>query len=188
VAGLSVERFLEVADTKKRLDKLNKSFKSKLAIMSVMIIWIFAFLFSLPIVLSIDLVELVDDSFSCETTWNEVEMNSFFLIKFIVIFILPFTVILYSSIRLLIFLNEQKNSYVCQAPNIQLNDLAINNLNETTRKIKNDETKPLNLVKKLKSQSQIVKIKAIKIVLSIVLLFFLQWVSNFLLLLYKLFE
>ena len=218
--ALSVERFLEVADKKKRLVKLKNKIKLRIISAYMASVWLFAFLFSLPIVMSIELVQLVDNSFMCETNWSEFKMNTFFTIKFI----LPFTIIFMSSVKLLIFLIKHKNSaasksVACQKITVLQTEKIIstrvrnsldmksnNSNNNMTLSVKNrfnvsksfDNLGPLlrrssdvfeinnhknkkitdskkNYRINLKSQSKAIKTKAIKIVLSIVSLFIIQW-------------
>ena len=225
--ALSVERFLEVADKKKRLTKLNKKTKLKIICIYMASVWLFAFIFSLPIVVSIELVQLVDNSYMCETNWTDVTMNSFFSIKFVFIFILPFAIILFTSVKLLVFIAKQKNVQSCKKnTRLMAEEIALNskrkvleiksssntynnvnlstlnhlniskssenlrknsNINEilNTRKTKTRDsrkikTRDLRKKRRFKSHSKAIKMKAIKIVLSIVFLFIIQWFESFL--------
>jgi hypothetical protein len=216
--ALSVERFLEVADKNKRFTKLRNKIKLKIISIYMGCVWLFAFLFSLPIVISIELVQLADNSYMCETNWTEVTMNSFFSIKFVCIFILPFTIILFTSVKLLVFITKQKNALACQkktllmAENIALNSVkkdlekktssntnvtvaVVNRVNtlkgsknlRTNSNIKEMINKRINKKRndsrkkrRLRSHSKAIKMKAIKIVLSIVFLFIIQWYDLFL--------
>jgi len=66
---------LEIADSKKRLEKLSEKFKIACALLYLAIVWIFAILFSLPMVLSFKEGVSLDDSFVCDTSWNNTQVN-----------------------------------------------------------------------------------------------------------------
>ena len=67
---------------------MSNRLKTIIAITYIIIIWIFAILFSLPMVLSFETGVSIDGSFMCDTKWTESELNSFFIIKYLFIFII----------------------------------------------------------------------------------------------------
>lgn len=146
----------------------------------LMLIWLLAFLFTLPIILSVELISF-DDVNSCDSNWTEATFNSFFVIKFFVAFIIPSTIILFSSIKLVTFLIKSKkmsNLKSKDSEDIKLVDInseySSKNINskllDSSTRLKRTLKKPIpNQI------SNGIKKKAIKIVLSIVLLFFIQF-------------
>jgi len=109
---LSLERFIEITDTKKRLDKYSEKFKIWLASLYVTLLWIAAILFSLPMIVSTTLNHDVNFKPFCDSKWNQKQLNQFFFIEFVFSFILPFAIIVFSSSKLLIFLNNWKKQSV----------------------------------------------------------------------------
>lgn len=178
VTALSVERFFEVADKKKRLEKLSNQFKNFLAYVFLVLTWIIAILFSMPLVSSIRLEELQNNSFTCETDWTENKMNGFFIVKFVLVFALPFSIICFSSIKLLIFLKQSK------ILNQSINSTPVNRV-----KSKKDCMKTIrkqDTIKRDKKTKRIrVRKKAINTVLSIVAVFLAQWFPLWMAELYK---
>lgn len=170
VAALSVERYFEVADKKKRLEKYSDRLKLLIGTLYLISVWIFAFLFSLPMILSIELRESMNNSHTCDTNWTQFTLNVFFAIKFTFIFIIPFSVILISSIKLLLFLKKWRR-LAKPVPRI------ISLLKPTKNEDKISELR----VTRVSTTTPVVRIKkdirkkAIQIVLSIVFLFLVQW-------------
>lgn len=109
IVALSVERYFDIADAKRRLEKFSEKSKLTFIVLCITFIWLFAFLFSLPMVVNIKL-EKRNKSVSCETNWNEQQINAYFMSKFIFIFIVPCFLIMFSSIRILQFLNRWRKS------------------------------------------------------------------------------
>ncbi|CAF0715721.1 unnamed protein product, partial [Brachionus calyciflorus] len=107
VTALSVERFFDVADKKKRFN--NYSNKYKLFIIGIYLIftWLFAFFFTLPFVSSVYLQKF-GSNYSCQTSWSDTSMKIYFITIFFIIFLTPYLIIIISSVKLLIFLNEWK--------------------------------------------------------------------------------
>ena len=110
VSALSIERFFDIADKKKRFELYSSKFKMLVICVLLIIIWIFAIVFPLPMILSVRL-DANNNITNCKSSWNDKKLNIFFIIKFIFIFLFPFTIISVSSTKLLIFFNEwRKNS------------------------------------------------------------------------------
>lgn len=175
VAALSVERYFEVADKKKRVEKLSDRFKLMIGVFYLVCVWIFAFLFSLPMILSIELHESINDTNICDTNWNHLTLNVFFAVKFIFIFIVPFSIILISSIKLLLFLQQWRRLRL--SPTSKQTTLNVL-LRQTTRTDQDasNEVKLKRVRNSIKRKSKIdIRKKAIHIVLSIVVLFIIQW-------------
>ena len=106
MTALSVERYTKVTDTKKRS---STKFKILIIILSLTCVWLFGIIFSLPIVLSFESKTLNNGlasvaSSSCQTTWTDKQLNDFFFIKCLFIFVIPFAIILVSSVKLVVFL------------------------------------------------------------------------------------
>jgi uncharacterized membrane protein (Fun14 family) len=148
VAALSLERFLVVTDNKKRLENLSDKFKKFIVFIYLTIIWLIGIIFSLPLLLNIYLGKSMDDTYTCELNIDETKQDIILILRFFLIFILPFSIILTSSVKLIFFL--KKNSF-------------------STRRKSNSNEKESN------SKANSVHQKAIKIVLSIVFMFIIQW-------------
>jgi uncharacterized membrane protein (Fun14 family) len=151
VAALSLERFLVVTDNKKRLENLSDKFKKFIVFIYLTIIWLIGIIFSLPLLLNIYLGKSMDDTYTCELNIDETKQDIILILRFFLIFILPFSIILTSSVKLILFL--KKNSF----------------LTRTGSKSNEKESKSLIL------KANPVHQKAIKIVLSIVFMFIIQW-------------
>ena len=107
VTALSIERFFDVADTKKRFDKFSNQFKLLIITIYILLTWLFAILYPLPMILSIDVdTNNHTSQINCITRWDENKLILFFFTKFILIFLIPFSIIAFSSIKLLLFLNR----------------------------------------------------------------------------------
>lgn len=106
VAALSVERFLDVTDKKKILDSFSNKFKLLIIILYCITIWLFSFSFSFPLIFSIRKKKDV-----CQSEWSDSTIRLFFISKLIVIFIIPYFIIIISSLKLLIFLNNWKKKF-----------------------------------------------------------------------------
>ena len=119
ISILSVERCIEVLDTKRRT---SQKFKNFLTGLCLIVIWLFAVVFSLPIVLSFESNILHNGSFTCEMTWTDQKTNAFFIVKYLLIFIVPFTIILVSSTKLLIFLVKWQRKMSNSKPTITTNE------------------------------------------------------------------
>ena len=130
---------------------------------TVVSIWLFGFVFSVPGLLSIKLDESVDGSHACGSNWNEHESNIFLLIKFIFIYIIPILIILFSSTKLLIFLRDSKK-LVYLGQKFKASHQESKNPNHSQNKVKLFRNKKNNVQK-----------RAVKMVLSIVVLFITQW-------------
>ena len=148
VAALSLERFLVVTDNKKRLENLSDKFKKFIVFIYLTIIWLIGIIFSLPLLLNIYLGKSMDDTYTCELNIDETKQDIILILRFFLIFILPFSIILTSSVKLIFFL--KKNSFLTRTGS------------------KSNE-------KESNSKANSVHQKAIKIVLSIVFMFIIQW-------------
>ncbi|CAF1102430.1 unnamed protein product, partial [Brachionus calyciflorus] len=103
VAALSVERFLDVTDKKKFLDSFSNKFKLLIIILYCILIWIFSFSVSFPLIFSIKKTKDV-----CQSDWSDSSIRFFFIGKLVAIFIIPYFIIIISSLKLLLFLNKWK--------------------------------------------------------------------------------
>ena len=118
IMALSIERFLEIADERKRLNKIKRMTKMLFTFAYILFTWSMAFMFSFPMIASMQLVNH-DGIFSCDTTWSDSHLKIFFIAKLIIIFFIPYAFIMFSSVKLLIFLNRwrtmEKYRYAEQA-------------------------------------------------------------------------
>ena len=104
VAALSIERYLVVCDDKKRIEQFSDKFKIFITLVFLGLVWAVAIMFPLPFVLSLS--QNLKKGVVCYSYWAEDSIVTFFLLKFILIFLLPYTLIILSSIILLSFLRE----------------------------------------------------------------------------------
>ena len=174
------------------------------------IVWLSALLFSLPMILSFESNISVEGSYSCDTTWSDKTLNNFFIVKYIFMFIVPFSIILVSSSKLLIFLNNWKRKrmqnkkkrnkeskrFLFRSSCKKTVSSSMKNSNETKYVVEKslfevstfkteinqcdtqDNSTSFRIriqATKRKVKSKMIRNKAIKIVLCIVLLFFIQW-------------
>lgn len=109
VCSLSVERFFEVADTKKRIENFTSKFKIFATMVFVVMAWSTAFAFSTFMIVSIDLVKN-DHIHICVSKWSDLTLKLFFSFKFLFVFVIPYIIILISSVKLLLFLNKWRTS------------------------------------------------------------------------------
>lgn len=112
ITALSVERFFEVADEKRRLDSFSNKFKVLMITIYLILVWLFAILFSMPMVFSIRIESLNNSTIICTSSWTEEQINIFFAIKFVFMFIFPYSIITVSSVKLLMFLNRWKQNSI----------------------------------------------------------------------------
>jgi len=158
IAALSFERFLVVTDNKNSLEKLSDDFKKTVVFIYISIIWLIGILISLPLLNYIKLAKSNNDTYSCELDINENKHNIILILRFVLIFLIPFTIILVSSIKLIVFLRKRTTASII--------------LKEKSSKI--SKKKSLVVVYSSNKYNHIQR-KAIKIVLSIVLMFLIQW-------------
>jgi len=156
VAALSLERYLIVADSKRNFDKISDKFKLFIVYFYLAIIWFIGIIFSLPLILNIHLGKSAEDNYTCELNIDETKKNILFIAKFIFIFLMPFTIILFSSVKLILFLKNKKKNSV--------------SLKFSKRKSLQGEK-----ILIVKTNGRNHHKKAIKIVLSIVFMFIIQW-------------
>ena len=157
IAALSFERFLVVTDNKNSLEKLSDDFKKTIVFIYISIIWLIGVLISLPLLNHIKLSKAKNHTYSCELDINENKHNIIIILRFILIFLIPFTIILISSIKLIVFLRKKTTASMILKEKTSI----------TSRK------KSLIVVSSNKYNQ--IQRKAIKIVLSIVLMFLIQW-------------
>ncbi|CAF0924664.1 unnamed protein product [Brachionus calyciflorus] len=110
IAALSVERFLDVADKKNCFEITGNRLKPCFIVIYSILVWMFALCFTLPIIFSIQLKKN-DEFYNCESDWEDSTLKLFFIIKLFLIFIIPYTVIIISSFKLLKFLNDWKKRF-----------------------------------------------------------------------------
>ena len=156
IAALSFERLLFVTD-KKTARKLSNKCKKTILFVYISIIWLISILFSLPLLNHIKLGISYDYIYSCELNINENNHDILLILRFVLIFLIPFIIILVCSIKLIVFIKKKKT----------LNTIVIKNTNITEK----NGSRVLITIK----QSNPKKRKSIKIVLSIVFMFAVQW-------------
>ncbi len=136
----------------------NIDFKKTIVFIYISIIWLIGILISLPLLNHIKLSKSNNDTYSCELDINENKHNIILILRFVLIFLIPFTIILVSSIKLIVFLRKRTTASII--------------LKEKSSKI--SKKKSLVVVYSSNKYNHIQR-KAIKIVLSIVLMFLIQW-------------
>ncbi|RNA15765.1 Poly-cysteine and histidine-tailed [Brachionus plicatilis] len=110
VAALSVERFYDVTD--KNCSELSSDrLKPCFTILYSIFVWAFALCFSLPLISSIQLKKHNQNVFICQSDWDDSSLRIFFVLKLFLIFIFPYSVITFSSCKLLKFLNNWKKRF-----------------------------------------------------------------------------
>ncbi len=174
VAALSFERFLVVTDNKMKFEKL-------ILLIYLIIIWLVGILFSLPFLLNIQLGKSTDETYACELGIDEKQMNILLFIKFILMFFIPFTIILLSSVKLIIFI--QKKSFlrikvIKRKAKFNLKDEKIElieqYISESTSLIEKTSEQRNSITSQPSLKSKVHR-KAIKMVLLIVFIFVIQW-------------
>lgn len=153
VAALSLERLLVVTDNKKSLEKLSEKFKKFIVFIYLTIIWLIGIILSIPLLINISLAKSKDNTYTCILNFDEDKKSVLFIIKFILIFLIPFAVILFCSIKLISFLKNKTPVSV----------------KFSKKRVHNGQT-----IVVLQSNQSHHK-KAIKIVLSIVFMFIIEW-------------
>ena len=174
VAALSFERFLVVTDNKMKLEKL-------ILFIYLTIIWLVGILFSLPFLLNIKLGKSTDETYACELGIDEKKMNILLFIKFILMFFIPFTIILLSSVKLIIFVQKKsfiKTKVIKRKAKFNLKDEKIELIeqysSESTSLIEKTSEQRNSITSQPSLKSKVHR-KAIKMVLSIVFMFVIQW-------------
>ena len=77
--ALSLERWLEIADSKKRLEKYSEKFKIIWVLFYIALVWLVALIFPLTLVLSLKEEVTINGSFKCDTNWENQQVLIFFL-------------------------------------------------------------------------------------------------------------
>ena len=156
IAALSFERLL-IVTYDNTTSKLSKKCKKRIFFIYITIIWLISIFFSLTLSNHIELRKFSDYIYSCELNINENNHDILLILRFVLIFLIPFIIILVCSIKLIVFIKKKKT----------LNTIVIKNTNITEK----NGSRVLITIK----QSNPKKRKSIKIVLSIVFMFAVQW-------------
>lgn len=189
VCALSVERYFDVTKyIKKTMDSYSNKFKIFVTLLYIVNLWLFSVIYILPFVLSIDLFRIKDTS-ECNSNWSDNSLQIYFMLKFFAIFFMPFCVILFCSLKILIFLlkwkinaSSEKRSWIAYifGPSSPQKEL----LKKLIKVEKSDSnTVYQTIVCNYSFRSKKVKIcylssirrKAIVLVLAIVFMFLVQW-------------
>jgi hypothetical protein len=185
VVALCMERFFTVADTKKRTENMSNKFKMFITLIYLLFVWLVAIFFSLPFIDSLE--HDFPNNITCNTNWSDFSLNIFFAIKFIFIFLLPYTLISISSIKLLSFLNKwrrridkQKKKTRNLLNKMDRNSKLLNDESFVPDHSSNDKKKSKSFKKNSYNASKSnlhskIQRKSSRTVLLIVLLFFIQW-------------
>lgn len=204
ITGLSVERFFDVADSKKRFENFSNKFKVFIIILYIIFSWFIAFVFTIPFVLSV-YSHKNGTSDSCHSLWDETSINTYFFLKFFFIFLIPYLIIIISSIKILLFLNEWKKrisktnegsrksvaSLIIKSNSTFLNSISLSRLashSVDTRltdisTIENDKKLVKHSIKNSDHKNTYingayltsVRKKAVRLVLAIIFVFLIQW-------------
>ena len=112
VTALSVERFFVISSSRSRIGTMNKSIRICTTLFYIFTTWTIALSFSLLMISSIRLGGK-DGAYSCQSIWSDDQIKSFFFIKLVFIFFIPYALITVSSTKLLIFLSLWRSRRNC---------------------------------------------------------------------------
>lgn len=204
ITGLSVERFFDVADSKKRFENFSNKFKIFVIILYIIFSWSIAFVFTFPFVLSV-YSHKNGTSNSCQSLWDEKSIKIYFFLKFFLIFLIPYIIIIISSTKILLFLNEWKKrirktnegsrkslaSLIIKSNSTFLNSISLSRLASHSVDTRLTDISSIELDKNLAKHSTkssdhkknylngayltSVRKKAVRLVLAIIFVFLIQW-------------
>ncbi|CAF1517263.1 unnamed protein product [Adineta steineri] len=108
ITALSVERYMDVRETSRRY---NDQVKSALVLGYIVVLWIFAILFPLPMSSSLFVhnrsrAALVSGVSECKSRWTANELSRYVQLKFACAFLLPSLITCTFSFRLILFLHR----------------------------------------------------------------------------------
>ncbi len=176
--------------------------KDRYVIILMVLVWLISIILSLPGLISIKLDQSLDGSFACGSKWNEKETSIFFILKFVILFLFPFTSIFISSIKLILFLRSSNEKFYVKYTRVffpsdyvelenvkikQKNRFSLPNINlgkrslvptykyEKRLSLPNKNKGKINL-KIIKPKKNNVHKKVVKMILAIVFLFVIQWI------------
>ncbi|CAF0749774.1 unnamed protein product, partial [Brachionus calyciflorus] len=188
ICALSIERYFDVTkNIKKSIDKYSNKFKIFITFLYLFILWSLAITYIIPFVISIDLFH-EGSTDVCNSKWSDKSLRYYFLIKFLTMFLVPFSIILWCSVKILIFLLKWKINSNCKSRSIFsmiLNSSPNHEMCKQLIKIEHNEdrnnyqTLVCNIsvrTKKIKiSYLNSIRRKAICLVMLIVVVFLIQW-------------
>ena len=108
ITALSIERFIDVTSKLKNWKLFTQKSKLRAIILYICLSWLFSFIFAYPFVSSVRLVNF-NNVYTCGSTWNEQTTRSYFTLKLVTSFVIPYVLITISSSKLLIFLHGWRN-------------------------------------------------------------------------------
>lgn len=162
---LILERWLDITNSNTNNNVNNKYY---ITLFNITLIWLISFICSLPIILSVkESVSGIDGSFVCDSSLNSEEFNLFLVIKYFISFFLPYLIILIFSRKLFIHLNNS-TSNIKKKTLIYKNNIKKLNFNTLSYDSIQFELEQCEL--EISNRS-----KEIKIILLVVVLFFVQW-------------
>ncbi|RNA36472.1 free fatty acid receptor 4-like [Brachionus plicatilis] len=204
ITGLSVERFFDVADPKKRCDNFSNKFKILIIILYVFFSWLIALIFTIPFVMSV-YSQQDGTMVTCQSLWSETSINIYFFMKFLFVFLIPYLIIIISSIKILLFLNKWKKriskanegsrksiaSLIIKSNSTFLHTISLSRLASNSVDTRLTDVSSIDNEKKLPKNSlrdpghknsyingaylTSVRKKAVRLVLAIIFVFLIQW-------------
>jgi hypothetical protein len=100
---LSVERFFDITEFK--ANRTCQAFTRNKVLIYIGLIWLVAGIFITPLLFSMRLASY-KNTHSCASEWSDVSHSIYFVFKCVLIFIVPYTVIVMNSVKLLCYLNK----------------------------------------------------------------------------------
>ena len=185
VAALSIERFRQIFYYKTRVDTVSNKFKTFIIFIYMFLIWSLTLAFALPFTLSLRQNQSAEEV-TCDSNWNEISINLFFSLEFVFIFLLPYTLIIIASLKLIRFLrnwfkkhnrNFKGLSQATQIPLVEMQQSrTVSNSAETWNLMSNKRR-----VQSTKSNRVKIQRKSTRIVMMIVVFYMVQWMPIWLL-------
>ena len=188
VAALSIERFRQIFYYKTRVDTVSNKFKTFITFIYLFLIWSLTLAFALPFTLSLS-QNPSSEEVTCDSNWNEISINLFFGLEFVFIFLLPYTLIIIASLKLIRFLrnwfkkhNKNLKGLICfsqatQIPLIEmLNSKTVSTSVEAGNLVSNKRRVQTTTSKRVKIQRI-----STRIVIMIVFCYLVQWMPIWLL-------
>lgn len=189
VCALSVERYFDVTKCiQKTIDTYSNKFKIFVTSLYIIGLWLFSLAYILPFLISIDIFKM-RNTYECNSNWSDNALQIYFTTKFFTMFLMPFCVILFCSMKILIFLLKWKiKSKSEKRPWYSFMVGSDSSQKEMLKKLvrlekKDDNSGYQTIVCNVSLKSKRIKVsylssirrKAIVLVLAIVFMFLIQW-------------
>lgn len=179
VSLLSLERCLDVTSRKGNSRVVNKLCSGAWVLPQVILLWAVAAAFVIPFLVSIDLVHYGESGRECSSDWSDRSYKIYLSLKFAFVFILPYLVIVLSSVKLLWFLRSWGKKTQMRLRRETKADVFIH-LKRPSKAYRERQSIVMETSLAMGSSSRpsflsSVQVKATRIVLAIVLAFLVQW-------------